>query len=78
MENFGLNGSIPWFTNTNGELSIFCKNSVEDVSHFLLDCSSLKDKFESLWSNLIQKLIACIPSDGTKCLTLSVAFSMPT
>ena len=44
----------------------FCKNSVEDVSHFLSDCSSFIDNFESLWSNLSQKIIACNPSEGTQ------------
>ena len=40
--NFGLNGGVPWLTNTDacGELCLFGKNSVEDVSHFLSDCSS--------------------------------------
>ena len=66
MGNFGLNGGVPWLTNTDGELCLFCKNSVEDVSHFLSDCSSFRDNFESLWSNLSQKLIACNPSDGTQ------------
>ena len=66
MGNFGLNGGVPWLTNIDGELCLFCKNSVEDVSHFLSDCSSFRDNFESLWSNLSQKLIACNPSDGTQ------------
>ena len=76
MGNFGLNGGVPWLTNTDGELCLFCKNSIEDVSHFLSDCSSFRDNFESLWSNrdnfdslwsnLSQKLIACNPSDGTQ------------
>ena len=66
MGKFGLNGSIPWLTNTDGELCLFCKNSVEDVSHFLSDCSSFRDNFESLWSNLSQRIIACNPSDGTQ------------
>ena len=35
MGNFGLNGSVPWLTNTEGEFFLFCKNNVEDVSHFL-------------------------------------------
>ena len=64
MENVGLNGGVPWLTNTDGELCLFCKNSVEDVSHFFSDCSSFRDNFESLWSNLSQKLIPCNPSDG--------------
>ena len=66
MGNFGLNGGVPWLTNTDGELCLFCENSVEDVSHFLSDCSSFRDNFESLWSNLSQKLIACNPFDGTQ------------
>ena len=66
MANLGLNGGVPRLTNTDGELCLFCKNSVEDVSYFLSDCSSFRDNFESLWSNLSQKLIACNPSDGTQ------------
>ena len=66
MGYLGLNGGVPWLTNTDGELCHFCKNSVEDVSHFVSDCSSFRDNFESLWSNLSQKLIACNPSDGTQ------------
>ena len=63
MGNFGLNGGVPWLTNTDGELCLFCKNN---VSHFLSDCSSFRDNFESLLSNLSQKIIACNPSDGTQ------------
>ena len=66
MGNFGLNGRVPWLTNTDGELCLVCKNSVEDVSHFLSDCSSFRDNFDSLWSNPSQKLTACNPSDGTQ------------
>ena len=55
MGNFGLNGGVPWLTNTDGELCLFCKDSAEDVSHFLLDCPNFRDNFESLWSNLSQK-----------------------
>ena len=66
MGNFGLNGGVPWLTNTDGELCLFCKYSVEDVSHFLSDCSSSRYNFESLWSNLSQKIIACNPSDRTQ------------
>ena len=66
MGNFGLNGGVPRLTNTNGELCLFCKNSVDDISHFLSGCSSFRDNFECLWSNLGQKLIACNSSDGTQ------------
>ena len=64
MGNFGINGGVPWLTYTDGELCLLCKESVEDVSHFLLDCPNFRDNRESLWSNLNQKVIACNPSDG--------------
>ena len=66
MGNFGLNGGVPWLTNTDSELCPFCKNSVEDVSHLLSDYFSFRDNFESLWSNLSQKIKACSPSNGTQ------------
>ena len=59
-------GGVPWLTNIDGELCLLCKESVEDVSHFLLDCPNFRDNRESLWSNLSQKVIACNPSDGTQ------------
>ena len=55
MGNFGLNGNVRCLTNTDGELCPFCKYSLEDVSHFLVDYPSFSDDFESLWSNLSQK-----------------------
>ena len=64
MGNFGINGGVPWLTSTDGEQLPSLKKSVEDVSHFLLDCPNFKDNRESLWSNLSQKVIACNPSEG--------------
>ena len=66
MGNFGIDGGVPWLTNTDGELCLLCKESVEDVSHFPLDCPNFRDHCESLWSNLNQNVIACNPSDGTQ------------
>ena len=66
MGNFGINGGVPWLNNTDGELFLLCKESVEDVSHFLLDCPNFRDNRESLRSNLSQKVIACNPSDETQ------------
>ena len=63
MRNFGINGGVPWLTNTDVELCLLCKESVEDVSHFLLDCPNFRDNRESLWSNLNQKVTACNLSD---------------
>ena len=48
MGNFGLNDRVSWLSNTGGELCLSCKNSVEDVSHFLSDCPSFRDNFQSL------------------------------
>ena len=50
----------------HGELCFLCKESIEDVSHFLLDCPNFRDNCESLWSNLNQKVITCNQSDGTQ------------
>ena len=47
MGNFGLNGGVPWLKNTDGELCFFRKNSVEDVGHFLSDCTSFRDNIKS-------------------------------
>ena len=68
MGNFGLNGSVLWLTNIDGELCLLCKESVNDVRYFLLDCSSFRVTHESFWSNLSQKVIACNPSDRTEIL----------
>ena len=65
MGYFGPNGGVPWLTNTDSEFRIFCEDSVEDVSHFLVDCNSFNDNSESFWSNLRQIIIACNPSEGT-------------
>ena len=66
MGNFRIKGDVPWLTNTDGELCLLCKESIEDVSHFLSDCPNFRDNRESLWSNLSQKVMACNPSDGTQ------------
>ena len=66
MGNFAINGGAPWLTSTGGELCLLCKESDEDVSHFLLDCRNFRDDRESLWSNLSQKVVACNPSEGTE------------
>ena len=72
MENFGINGGVPWLTNTDGELCLLCKESVEDVSHVLSDCPNFRDNLESLWSNQSHKVIACNPSDGMQISHFSV------
>ena len=49
MGNFGINGGVPWLTNTDGELCLLCKEGVEDVNHFLSDCPNFRDNRASLW-----------------------------
>ena len=63
---FGINGCVPWLTNTVGKLCLFCKGSAKDVIHMLLDSPNFRDNRESLWLNLSQKVTACHPSDGTQ------------
>ena len=56
MGNFGINGGVPWLTNTDGELCLLCKESIEDVSYFRLYWPNFRDNRESLWSILSQKV----------------------
>ena len=34
IANYGLNGGVPWLRGTNGALCFFCKEEIEDCSHF--------------------------------------------
>ena len=38
MGNFGLGGSVPWLKDTEGTLCFICKEDIENLDHFLLDC----------------------------------------
>ena len=35
MGNFGVNGGVPWLTDTDGALSFICKTGVEDLNYFV-------------------------------------------
>ena len=48
MGQFGLSGGIPWLRNLDGAFCFVCKQDVESVTHFLLDCSYFKQNFLSL------------------------------
>ena len=50
MGNFGLNGSIPWLKDTKGTL--ICKEDIENLNHFLIDCPQFTENFDSIWHNL--------------------------
>ena len=52
MGNFGLNGGIPWLTNTEGATCFVCKQDVETVNHFLLECPGFKESLDSVWDKL--------------------------
>ena len=64
MGNFGLNGGIPWLSNTDGALCFICKGDVETVNHFLFDCPYFRENFDTLWSNLISKVTVYNQTDG--------------
>ena len=65
IANYGLNGGVPWLCGTNGALCFFCKEEVEDCSHFFLRCETFKANFSSLWQNLNSKILLFYPTDGT-------------
>ena len=64
MGNFGLNGGIPWLSNTDGAACFLCKVDIETVNHFLLDCPNFREHFDSLWANLTVKVTKFNYIDG--------------
>ena len=64
MGNFGLNGGIPWLSNTDGASCFLCKVDTETVNHFLLDCPNFREHFDSLWANLTVKVMKFNYIDG--------------
>ena len=56
MGNFGLNGGIPWLSNTDGAACFLCKLDIETVNQFLLDCPNFREHFDSLWADLTVKV----------------------
>ena len=66
LSNLGQCGGIPWLLNTDGALCYICKKDKEDVGHFLCDCGSFKENFDSIWSNLNLKVLSSNPTDGVQ------------
>ena len=64
MGNFGLNGGIPRITDTEAATCFVCKQGVETVNHFLLECSGFKGNLESFWDKLKTKARHLNPVDG--------------
>ena len=56
MSNFGLNGCIPWLQNTDSAVCFICKEEIESVTHFLLDCYYFRNNFDCLWNKLKLKI----------------------
>ena len=64
MGQFGLSGGIPWLRNSDGAFCFVCKQDVENLTHFLLDCGYVKQNFLSLWRNLKIKITVSNQADG--------------
>ena len=65
MCNFGFNGGVPWLRDTDGANCFICKYTVDDNSHFILNCPSFKDYFALLWHKLKVKVHKPNPVDGS-------------
>ena len=57
MDNFSLNGSVPWLKHTESALCFICKDHIENADKFLFDCPRFKENFDSIWRNLYFKII---------------------
>ena len=44
---FGLNAGVPWLLNIEDTICFICKG-VENINHFLFECSNFKGNFDSL------------------------------
>ena len=70
MGNSGLNRSVPWLKDTEGILCFICKEDIENLDHFSLDCAQFKENFDSIWRNLELKIIRSNPTDGIQIANL--------
>ena len=65
MGNFGFSAELPWASKADDALCFICKESNDNLYHFLFDCPYFRDNFDSLWSNLVIKATNCNPADGS-------------
>ena len=63
MGQFGLSGGIPWLCDSDGAFCFVCKQYVENMIHFLVDCSYFKQNFLSLCRNLNHKVTVSNQAD---------------
>ena len=59
-----LTEGVPWLSNTEDALCFICKEDVENVNHFLLECREFRNNFDSIWLDLRQKIVSVSPTDG--------------
>ena len=64
MGNFGPNCGVPWYAGTNGSLCLICKQGIEDVANFLLDCPFFKVNIDSVWVNIKARITETNPLDS--------------
>ena len=61
-----MQGGIPWLKETDQAICPLCKSGTEDLTHFLLNCSALKDEWKFFWESLFSKVgICCCHEAGT-------------
>ena len=65
MGNFGFRAKLPWASKADDALCFICKESNDNLYHFLFDCPYFRDNFDSLWSNLVIKATNCNSVDGS-------------
>ena len=61
MGNHGLQGGIPWLKETDQAICPLCKSGNEDLTHFLLKCSALKDEWKLSRESLFSKVWNLLP-----------------
>ena len=65
MCNFGFNGGVSWLRDTDGADCFIYKHTVDDKSHFILNCPSFKDHFALLSHKLKIKIHKSNHVDGS-------------
>ena len=63
MGHIGLSGGIPWLRDSDETFCFVCKQDVESVIHFLVDCSYFKQNFLSFCRNLKIKITVSNQAD---------------
>ena len=78
MGSHGLQGGIPWLKETDQAICPLCKSGTEDLTHFLLKCSALKDEWKFFWESLFSKVGICCPHEAGRLLKYFLSILMMT